>query len=59
MPALMTTREAAQALRVSPQTIRVWINEGHLNQAATPGRTVRVYADEVHAMTRPAASADA
>ncbi len=51
MSDLMTVREAAEYLRVHPQTVRTWIRKGALRVrrigAAASNQSVRLYREEV------------
>lgn len=42
LPALLTTEEAADLLRVHPETLRRWVREGKVESVDLPGRTVRL-----------------
>jgi excisionase family DNA binding protein len=38
VPVLITTREVAEMLRVTPETVRQWTHEGKLRPVDLPGR---------------------
>lgn len=42
---LVTTREAAELLRVSPWTISAWLSQGKLKRVKAGGRTLIAKAD--------------
>jgi excisionase family DNA binding protein len=47
LPALLTVRETADALRVNPRTIERWTAEGRLRRVKLAPRCVRYRADDV------------
>ena len=47
LPALLTTEEVAEALRVHPNTVRQWATEGRLPSIAYPGRSRRYRREDV------------
>jgi excisionase family DNA binding protein len=53
---LLTPKEVAQRLRVSPRTVYSWIESGRLGSVRLSQRVTRVPADEVEALVRDALS---
>lgn len=52
LPALMTTSEVAEALRVHPKTVRQWADAGRLPAITLPGGTKRFRRESVEAILR-------
>lgn len=58
LPALLTTEEAAAALRVHPETLRRWARDGEIESVDLPGRTVRFRRSDIERiLVGPAADA--
>jgi excisionase family DNA binding protein len=59
VPELLTVGEAAQALRVSQETIRIWARTGRLKPVPMPTRIVRFRREDIEAIVtgEPAESA--
>jgi len=49
-PEMMTQREVAEAFRVSPRTVWVWVKQEKLHSVKSPGGRSLFYATEVRAM---------
>lgn len=47
LPALLTTEEVAEALRVHPNTVRQWVTAGRLAAIPYPGRSRRFRREDV------------
>jgi excisionase family DNA binding protein len=58
LPALMTIREVASALRLNRETVRRWIAEGRISAVPMPGRAVRIRREVVEQMLGVADSVD-
>jgi len=50
LPALLTIEEAADALRIHPETFRRWVRDGKVQPADLPGRTIRIRRTDVERM---------
>jgi excisionase family DNA binding protein len=50
---LLTTREAAELLRVDPRTVERWTIEGRLRRVRLGERTVRYRADDLAELIAP------
>lgn len=46
----LTTKEAAQCLGVTLRTVQLWVNDGRLQAARTPGRHRRIRTSDVRAL---------
>jgi len=44
---ILTTREAADALRVTPETIRRYVRAGAIDATTTPGGDLRIASTEI------------
>ena len=49
-PAILTTEEAAAALRVHPETLRRWARAGKVDSQSLPGGTYRFRAEVIDAL---------
>lgn len=54
LPALLTVPEAAEALRVSEQTVRRWVRQGDLpaHRATGMKSRIRIHPDDLAALRR-------
>lgn len=50
---MLTVKEAAERLHVSPQTVYRWIDDGLLQVVKYPTGTVRIKDEEVERLLRP------
>ncbi len=58
-PPMLTPRQAAELLSVHPNTIRRWIEEGHVPGAVvSPGGRIRLPATSIDAILQPVRVAD-
>lgn len=53
---LLTTSEVAERARVSPETVRRWVREGHLPAVTLPAGTLRFRVEDIDAMLSKAAA---
>ncbi len=49
---LYTTREAAEACHVDPETIKLWIRQGHLPASGGAGYGYRIRGHHLHSFAR-------
>lgn len=52
LPALLTTAEVAEELRVHQKTVRQWVDTGKLPAITLPGGTFRIRREDVEAILR-------
>lgn len=55
LPAILTTREVAELLRVHPNTVLYWVKMGEIKSVPTPGRLKKFRREDIERMVGRAA----
>ena len=55
LPAILTTREVAELLRVHPNTVLHWVKTGEIKPVPSPGRLKKFRREDIERMVGRAA----